>query len=148
MSKKITLCFLVMLMIDQHKINTASSQSFSTEITNEFRNAVLKRDSQRCLAMLDESETVLQINFNQINPINGRSVWIDLMVNQSYDSENMALRILKLRTVNNELVVDINERYPYWGETALVMAINYLQNKFAFKILEFKKNRWKLTCRY
>ncbi len=137
MSKKITLCFFATLIINQHEINTASDQVPSVE-TTDFRMAVRAGYRETCLAMLNQPKTVARIDFNAVSSETKYTLWDEIIQNGFL--EDIALKILELRTENNELVVDINCQQLNSKRTKLQQAIVYFQPRLILQILGLKKS--------
>lgn len=138
MFKKIIVSVLTVLIINQREIITASNQGFSAEITKRFRNAVLKKNQEQCLKMLNEPDTVAQIDFNHVSQHAGDTLFCEVIDENDF-SEDVALKILELRTRDNGLVVDINCQKSYKNRTALMYAVLGAKKKVISKILELKK---------
>ncbi len=138
MSKKITLCFFVMLMIGQNGIYTASDRTLLNEAPY-FRNAVSTGYKKACLRMLNQPEIVAQVDFNLVDWYTHCNLWYEVICQGDY-FEDVALKILELRTKNNELVVDINYQHQPFKVTSLIKAILSFQPRLILKILELKKS--------
>ena len=142
MNQKIIVYFCAMFIISQVEINTASNQLFSDAITEQFRSAVLKRDQEHCLLMLNQPKTVAQINFNAVG-LQGYTLWCEV-IKENGCLEDVVLKILELRTEDNGLVVNINDQHPYWKTTPLMNAILDFQPRLILQILRFRKSNGSL----